>query len=279
MANNQKALDSLLVKVDRAYKHLIDLNTEFLRFLGEGGPYKTFFKDDLKTGERTYYLRVLKELPLQFSALIGDVAQNLRTALDHLAWHLVKSSPVTPKAWDKDIYFPIFETAREYNSGKMRKIQGMTDSAIKAIDGIEPYYRPDGSAVTRIGNGVHLFMLHEINKLDKHCVLVPILGVMVSHTITRTKRAELNATIRAAFGDRPGKVSIAGSALDTGPLKDGSKLGTFPISEVDDDMTFNFHIAFGEPEWVRGKEILTTLAAMHKRVQEIMIRFDNEGLL
>ena len=133
---NPEALKGLLVKVDRAYKHILDLGAEYLRFLGEGGPYETLFEDDTDTGERTYYLRVRKETPTQFSALIGDIAQNLRSSLDHLAWHLVKSSPVTPKARGTDIYFPIFETAREYNAGKMRKIQGVTDAAIKAIDSI-----------------------------------------------------------------------------------------------------------------------------------------------
>ena len=128
-----------------------------------------------------------------------------------------------------------------------------------------------------IGNGTPLFWLHEINKLDKHRLLVPIWGNMVSHTITRTKRSEMDEVIRTAFGNQAGKIAFAANAITPGPLKDGSKLGTFPISEVDDDMTFGFHIAFGEPEWVRGKEVLTSLAAMHKRVGEIMIRFDNEG--
>ncbi len=275
--SNSKVLQDLLIKVDRADKHILDLTAEFLRFLGEGGPYETFFEDNTDTGERTYYLRVRKETPPQFSALIGDIAQNLRSSLDHLAWYLVQSSPVTPKAKDKDIYFPIFETAREYNDGKMKKIQGMTDAAIMAIDRIEPYYRPDGSPIgSGIGNGVHLFMLHEINKLDKHRLLVPIWGNMVSHTITRTKRIEMDEVIRAALANQPGKVFLA---ANSGPLKDGSELGTFPISDVDDDMTFNFHIAFGEPKWFRGKEVLTSLAAIHKQVREIMIRFDNEGLL
>lgn len=271
---NPDALSRLLVKVDRAYKHILDLNTEFLRFLGEGGPYETFFEDNTNTGERTYYLHVRKDTPLQFSALIGDIAQNLRSALDHLAWHLVKNSPVTPKARDTEIYFPIFETASDYRAGKMKKIQGMTDAAIKTIDRIEPYHRPDGIG---IGNGVHLFMLHEINKLDKHRLLVPIWGTMVSHTIPRTKLAELPEGVRTALGF--GAVFIATDALSPGPLKDGSKLCTLPILEVNDDITFRFQMAFGEPKWFCGKEVFTSLAAMHKRVEEIIIGFDKEGLL
>lgn len=273
---NRKVRDSLLVKVERAYKHIIDLNVEFLRFLTEGGPYETFFQDDLNAGERTYYLRIRKETPIQFSTLIGDIAQNLRSSLDHLAWHLVKNSPITPKTPEHLIYFPIFETYSEYSSGKMRKIQGMTDAAIKAIDAIEPYYRPNRPAPA-IGEGVQLFWLDQINKLDKHRLLIPIWGSMVSHTIPRSTYAALSEELRAALGT--GEVFLAANSLTPGPLKDGDKLCSLPIVEVNDNMTFRFQIAFGEPTWVRGKEVLTSLAAIHKRVEEIIIRFDNEGLL
>jgi hypothetical protein len=276
MANNPAALDALLVKIDRAHKHILDFDAEFLRFLQDGNPYETFFADDPQTRERTYYLRVLREMPPQFSASIGDIAQNLRSALDHLAWYLVQSSPVTPKARDRDIYFPIFETAREYRAGKMGKIQGMTDAAIQAIDRIEPYYRADGVG---IGQGAALFGLHEINKLDKHRLLVPTWTNMTAHTIPRTKRVEMAEVLRAAFGDQGGNVLMAANAATAGPLKDGSKLGTFPVSEVDDNMTFHFQIAFGEPKWVCGKEVKSTLANMFRIVRGIMIDFDKSGLL
>ena len=276
MPQNQKALNALLVKVQRAEKHIIDLGAEFLRFWTQGDPYTTFFEDNLEARERSYYLRVFKEMPPQFSALIGDIAQNLRSALDHLAWHLVKTSPVTPKAKDRDIYFPIFETASEYDAGKMRKIQGMTDAAIKAIDSIQPYYTPH-SPGPGIGQGVQLFWLHEINKLDKHRLLVPIWTNMVSHTMPRSKLSELSEELRAHLGT--GNVFLASNAASSGPLEDGSKLCTLPISEVDENMRFQFHIAFREPKWVCGKEVLTSLAAMHSRVERLIIDFDNRGLL
>jgi hypothetical protein len=242
----------------------------------ERATYEPTFEDDPNTLQRTYYLRVRKETPRRFSALIGDIAQNLRSSLDHLAWHLVKSSPITPKAEDKNIYFPIFETASKYHAGKMTRIQGMTDAAIQAIDRIEPYYRPSGPSIG-IGNGAHLYILHEINKLDKHRLLVPIWGSMVSHTIPRSRLAELPEELRAALGD--GEVFLAANAVTPGPLKDGSKLCTLPISEVNDDMKFNFRLTFGEPDFIRGKEVHTTLAVMHKRVRDIMTSFDNQGLL
>jgi hypothetical protein len=92
-AQRKKVLD-LLVKVDRAAKHIMDLALETQRFWRDPRPYEIVTEDNLNTGERTYYLRVHKEIPSEIGALIGDIAQNLRSALDHLAWHLVTTSPV-----------------------------------------------------------------------------------------------------------------------------------------------------------------------------------------
>lgn len=273
---NQKVLDALLVKVDRAYKHINDLQIKDWQFRSRPYPYEILSEDNSETGNRTYRLRMRREIPPQMAALIGDIAQNLRSALDHLAWHLVQNSSVTPKALPKDIHFPIFETAREYRSGKMRKIKGMTEDAIHAIDAIEPYRTPD--VVPGIGQGIALFDLHAINIQDKHRLLIPVWVAGHSHTITKSRRAELANVLKAAFGSENANVMIP-LDLPNGPLEDGSKLCTLPITDVDDNMKFTFRIAFGEPKWVRGKEIVSTLKNMHRLVRKIMIDFDSQGLL
>jgi hypothetical protein len=276
MPNNPEVLEKLLVKVDRAYKHIVDLEVDVTRFQLSRGRDDIFHKDNLQTQERTFYVGSLTKIPLDFSALVGDIIQNLRSTLDHLAWHLVQSSPVTQKARSTDIYFPIFETASEYRTGKMRKIQGMTDAAIQAVDAIEPYYRPD--VLPGIGNGVALFWLHELNKLDKHCLLIPIWEDMTTHTMPKSQLLKMEPTLRAAFGDTWDKTHIVANRLSL-PLKDGSELCTLPIAEVQNNMAFRFQIAFGEPEWVRGKEILSTLVNMHRIVKGIIEDFDSKGLL
>lgn len=272
-AQRKKVLD-LLVKVDRAAKHIIDLELETRRFWHDPRPYEIIPEDNLDTGERTYYLRVHKEIPSEFCALIGDIAQNLRCALDHLAWHLVTTSPVNPKAPDHDIYFPIFKTASDYQAGKMRKIQGMTQAAIDAIDAIKPYYRLD---TVGIGNP-NLYWLSRINIQDKHRLLIPVGSAVVGHSITKSKRAEWAHVFQNAFGSPNANVTMPSPVLDS-PLENGSKLCTLPIAEVDDDMKFRFHIAFGEPAGIRGKEVLSTLKDMHRIVKGIVFDFDAKGLL
>jgi len=276
MGNNRKVLNALMVKVDRAYKHLADLQFVDWQFRSRPYPYEIFSEDNLQAGERTYYLRMRREIPPEFSALVGDIAQNLRSALDHLAWHLVKTSPVIPKAEDRDIYFPIFETAHEYRSGKMRKIKGMTDGAIRAIDAVEPYYRTD--VTPGIGNGAALFALHTINLQDKHRLLIPVWFATSGHTITKSRRAEVANVLRAAFGSENANVMVP-LEVPSGPLENGSKLCSLPIADVDDNMQFRFRVALGEPKWVCGKEIVSTLKNMHKVVQKTILDFDSQGLL
>jgi len=275
----QKKVLDLLVKVDRAYKHLIDLQIAHNRFFMPPYPYEVIPEDDSQARERTFYLRVHKEIPFEFSALIGDIAHNLRCALDHLAWHLVQSSPVTLKAEERNIYFPIFEDASEYRKGKMRKIQGMTDAAIQAIDDIQPYGRLDkANPQAGIGN-LALYWLSAINIQDKHRLLIPAWLNAPGHSITKTQRAEFAKALESAFGSKDAKV-IGGSSIDFNtPLEDGSKLCTLPIAEVDDDMQFRFQIAFGDPPSMRGKEVISTLKNMHRIVKEIILDFDSKGLL
>jgi hypothetical protein len=275
MPNNPEVLEKLLVKVDRAYKHILDLEVGITRFQRSRGSDEIFHKDNLQTQKRTFYVGSLTKIPLDFSALVGDIIQNLRSTLDHLAWHLVQSSPVTPKARSVDIYFPIFETVSEYRAGKMRKIQGMTDAAIQAVDAIEPYYRPDGVG---IGQGVALFWIHELNKLDKHRLLIPVWEDMTTHTMPKSQLLKMEPTLRAAFGDNWDKTHVVANRSPL-PLKDGSELCTLPIAEVQDKMAFRFQIAFGEPKWVRGKEVLSTLVNMHRIVKGIIEDFDSRKFL
>ena len=279
MPTPRKKILDLLVKVDRAYKHLADLQLVHTRFFRPPNPYEIIPQDDALRGERTFYLRIHKEIPDEFSALIGDFAHNLRSALDHLAWHLVQSSPIFPKAEEKKIYFPIFEDFSEYRKGKMIKIQGMTDAAIQAIDDIKPYGRLDkNNPMAGIGN-LTLYWLNAINIQDKHQLLIPAWAAAPSRSLTKSKRAELTKVLEAAFGGKNADAmgpSLVSSDL---PLEDGSKLCALPIAEVDDNVKFKFQMTFGEPASVRGKEILSTMRNMHRIVRDIMLDFDRKGLL
>jgi len=101
------------VKIERAKKHLRDLAAELT----------TFQKTSLTViGERedqhgNVVSREFRELPVYpFNALAcaGDIVQNLRTALDHLAWQLVMTASLPGFPPGRHTCFPISKDLESY---------------------------------------------------------------------------------------------------------------------------------------------------------------------
>jgi hypothetical protein len=266
MAGPLDIFDRLTVKTKRAKRHVIELSQAIDQFMATG-PYVVDSKDNSQTGERTYYVHFVKKIPIEFSAILGDAIQNLRSALDHLAVHLVKIGPPGPRA--KRVYFPIFETAAAYEAGKMGKIQGMGKAAIQAIDAVQPYPRGDGWA---------LWHMHTMNNIDKHNLLLPIWGNLISHTFPKSERIKMESIFKAKWPDGlPRGMLTAAHGLRI--LEDGGELLTMPISELEDHMDFRISIALGEPVEVRGKEVISTIDNMHRIVLKTIADFSLNGLL
>ena len=126
-------------KIERAKKHLIELEAEAAKFRDADsnviGPQK-----NPETGDRTINHMHPVSVPLaSFNILTtaGDVIQNLRSALDHLAYQLVLVAGVEPLKVSTNIGFPIFGSAEIYESAKIRKVQGMRPEAVKSIDSLK----------------------------------------------------------------------------------------------------------------------------------------------
>ena len=85
-ANERLAL--IRVKVERAKEHIRDLEAEVRSFLSKS-PYVVGAKRDPQTRKLIYYVANVSETPIKIAPIAGDVIQNLRSALDHLAYQLV----------------------------------------------------------------------------------------------------------------------------------------------------------------------------------------------
>ena len=82
-----KPLDSLLMKVERAKKHVLDLESERGAFF-QTNPYSFSNSTNPVTGDRTYYIKSVEPVLMMISIILGDALNNLRCALDHLVHHL-----------------------------------------------------------------------------------------------------------------------------------------------------------------------------------------------
>lgn len=261
-----KPLDNLLMKVERAKKHVLDLESERDAFF-ETRPYSFSNSTNPITGERTYCLKSAEPIPLSLSVIVGDALNNLRCALDHLVHHLACVGAGATKAFAHS-KFPIGNTVSDYNSQKLTALKELRPDAAKAIDALEPYIG---------GQGEDLVRLARLNNLDKHRLLLTAWSCFEGHKALPSDR-----TMLAKFhGGEPSQYvnSFVAPPTRLFPLEAGDTLLVIPKEEVEEDMTFLLGIAFAEPEIARGTPVIETLHDMVVRVRHIMFEFDRKHLL
>src|SRR5260370_31195217 len=98
-------------KIDRA-THLKKELEEALRSFFASDPYKIKTKRDPRSQQLIYYVTKVDEVPDEIALITGDIIQNLRSALDHLAYQLFTLGPGNGTN-GRRIYFPIAENAAD----------------------------------------------------------------------------------------------------------------------------------------------------------------------
>jgi len=250
----------ILSKVERAKKHIEDLHASLEAFW-KTKPNTVTVQDDLKVGERSYYLSSVTDIPLETLNTIGDVLHNLRSALDHIAYALPLATG-QKGGWNQ---FPIVDSAAKYMSPDVRrKVQAFRQDVVKALDALKPYK----------GGNDTLWRLHELNKIDKHRLLLTASITNTARSMTPTERSQI--TIR--FADQPNSPPLtfvrALQGITPVPLNAGDKIYTVKHSEMEQYMEFHFDVAFNEPQIIQCKPVIETLHEMAKLVGHIVLEFD-----
>lgn len=159
------------IKIERAKKHIKELAADIL-----ATEYRNVLLADIDphSSERFVKLAIpgrVARVP-RFSADVlagvGDIAHNLRTALDHLMCHLllVARSRITTRDT-----FPISEDVHRYETRKAGLIHRIRQEAIEAIDLLKPYK----------GGNDDLWRIHELDRIDKHRALFTFAHDFVFH--------------------------------------------------------------------------------------------------
>jgi hypothetical protein len=148
------------VKVERAYKHIEDLEEAIAPF-GGAVAHNVWFDSDANTGKPILQSGPVHIYSSRIPAITGDAVHNLMCALDHLAFHLVEAGVVAgiprKRIWE-DIQFPIAYDLDTYESRKKRYVEGARREAIEELDRLKPY--KDGNPA--------LWLLHKLDNTDKH---------------------------------------------------------------------------------------------------------------
>ena len=150
-------LDYTVQKTVRAQRHLETLQGEIRKYI-RSEPITRSGKDDIEKG--VHILRFeLRDFPVKIPLLVGEIAYNLRSGLDHIAWQLSLLSGRTPR----NTAFPAHSNRTRRSECKFRSAtQGIPCEAIEIIKSLQPYAR---------GKNFKSHPLWQLNKLcnvDKH---------------------------------------------------------------------------------------------------------------
>lgn len=236
--NSKSRIDAIRLKSERAKEHIRNLDARIAEFR-DRHPYEIAAKPHpvAQIEHTTLYVKSLSSPPTDLGLIIGDVVHNLRSAFDHLAWHLVERGGGTP---NKDTYFPICwnpkgaeKFASACGKGEIKKIP---KGAEKLLLDVQPYMSGDDT----------LRVIHELDIHDKHRLLITV----------ATGYKEWSVTVG-------GGVVIPFEQWNVVPLEAGDHITNLPTStyerEPHENYKLRIEVAFGQTEIVERKAVLPTL--------------------
>ncbi len=250
-----ESLAAIRVKIERAKKHLRDLAGEAACFLS-AKPFEVGARRDPTTRKPIYFLARVATTPPILAACAGDVLQNLRSALDHLAYRLEVVGLGGPPPDPRYIAYPIADAEADYLSLRNAKIKAARQEAKDAVDATKPY---------RGGNEV-LWRLHKLNNIDKHRLLLTVGFAFRSLDLGADIGSEMERFMAQKFPGQPLPAMpplFFRPADRLFPLKVGDELYIGGADQpINDKMQFRFDVAFGEPGVAEDQPLLETLQQM-----------------
>jgi hypothetical protein len=128
-------------------------------------------------------------IPVRWPLLLGDVANNYRAALDHLAWALVSRGRTPPakltKRQEKAVYFPIYQERAEFNGKVPTQLPGVRRADLAKVRRHQPYHHGPSVRPRHA-----LSLLASIHAGDKHRTIQPLWAVSVETGMKITKRRD-----------------------------------------------------------------------------------------
>jgi hypothetical protein len=260
------------LKMARAQKHFEELQDVIKSFLGRK-PYEVVSESDAQPHHYIGRLHIREWPPPELSPIIGDIVHNGRSALDHLAWLLVRRAKNTPAPGKTQ--FPIFtkdpfdrtlySTTKKWKAALDRwnsQTQGMASNDVAIIKRMQPYKRfktPGADPLARLA---------DLSNWDKHREL-HFASQIVGVKDWRIKRTSGNVVVNPLY---------------LMPLNEMAKEGTIVSrfeaygtgngeAKVDVELELAFNIAFGEASPLEGLGVEDTLEKIGTHVSDVLLTF------
>jgi hypothetical protein len=150
------ALHGIDQKVARAKNHR-DYLTRRVTLFQQRSTHRVVTTVEAEGLEHVVRIHRLQPVPPEWAVILGEFLYDLRPALDNLMWALILANGKQP---GRDTYFPVLH--RENDKTFTRMTAGAGADAIAIIRSVQPYLKGDRARADPF------FLLHELNRLDKH---------------------------------------------------------------------------------------------------------------
>jgi hypothetical protein len=243
-------LSGPLKKIERAKKHVNDLNRQITEYLA-AEPLRLRIRQRDNPPSRLIYIDAKPAIPNDFPLIVGDAVHNLRSAIDHICWGMVGDKAKNPRS----VGFPFVELEERLSSAiATRQMNVAPKNVVDEIHALQPY--PSGNK--------YFHAVKALDERDKHHVLL-IVGYGVELRL-------------AEFSSLVGPERLIGFEIDE--THRISSVGDFvmpldpPVEIFDREADFQptFTIGFGDGEALVGLPLVSSLKAMTEATEDAVRR-------
>jgi hypothetical protein len=247
-------------RLDRALEQTHVLHAEFQEFAARS-PHAVREIHDAPTGRKRAEYLVLEEFPDAWSAIVGEIAYDLRSALDHAVYDLTCIGSGGPLG---QTGFPIFEDEVRYDELTTRgepalgsgvfKIRGVNEYAKAAIRSLQPFEARKAAPFDEPA----LSLLGELNAVDRQRT-IPLCRLRWSGSSIRSRRPVRDLRFHW-------EATLENGAV----LATWSPLGS--LDGLDLDVDLDFDVGFGTeepaPSRFQGRPVVEILERVGDAVAE-----------
>lgn len=258
--NEPPSLDGPMAKVERANFHYTQVVEAWHDIIGDSGTYSYSVEIEDDGRKHTYGAVKFPTVDPAWGLVLGDAVHNLRSALDHLAWQLVRANGAKPS---RATQFPIHGEA-----GGVRIAGGVDPDALALIEQVQPYHGRD--------EGENLRLINALDIMDKHRYL--IVTAMAVGSWTRVDMSSGNVKIPpdAPYDSSVPDIIDQGRPDPTSGVKAGDIVAWFtyaaPLPNPDPNFDLLPDITFVEGP-LAGKSVMEILVPLRWVQYALLPRF------
>lgn len=275
------SLEDISIKIERAETQILDLERKVTTFFNSK-PYTLVSKVDRQLSIQIFQISLTVPPPKEFKVIVGEILHNLRSSLDYLACALaIEHSGSCDK-----IYFPFGKNVDAFEDELRKKTKLICSDGKEMIRALKPY---------RGGNEL-LWLLHDLNRKDKHISIVPVILDVVADLDTiivnegtlhsvgpRTGRHFIfdptTTHLSQVVAECQPKIVFEGGVArirfeDFSGPKDKFELATCSLgAKFDANFEPIFNIAINDIQITKREPVITHLSQIRELVQSIFLTF------